>query len=866
MAQYAREQAQTEAVRATLSVVAPGQRHLLEKPVSLRNNLTRQEARDRAGLISDFHYQVRLDLTTGDATFGSDTTVTFRCLRPGSSTFIEFIGPAVSKAELNGKALAAGAFDGGRLLLENLAGDNTLIVSGTASYMDDGTGLHRFQDPVDGCVYLHSQFASYDAHRAFACFDQPDLKGTYTFSVKAPADWVVVSNTPGKRNGSEWTFPTTKVMSTYLAAIVAGHYHSVHQDHRGIALGIYCRQSLMKYLDPDEIFEVTRQGLDYFEERFGYPYVFGKYDQLFVPEFSAGAMENAGCVTFTEQYVFRSRVTEGMRMRRCETILHEMAHMWFGDLVTMRWWDGLWLNETFATYMGNLGNVEATRFKSTWNWFAMSYKAEAKAQDQLPTTHPIVADIPDVESVLLNFDAITYEKGGSVLKQLVAWVGEDAFFRGVEAYFKRHEYGNTELADFLAPLEESSGRDLKAWSRAWLEEAGVNTMSAALKTDGQRIKSAKLVQTAPKTHPTLRPHRLRIGVFDIEGKSLVRRQSVELDVQGASTPVPQLAGQQLPDLILPNDGDLTYTKIALDERSLATLKTHLAGLDEPEARAILWEALWDMVRDAELRVAEYMEISLANMDVETDAAILGSLISRMSTAIHTYGDARKRASLRETMAQRAKERMSRVAPASDLQLLWATAFISAARQRDDVAWVKGLLDGTTTLDGLNVDLGGRWSVINALATIGWASEDEIDAELERDPTDQGQRAAASAKAARPSPETKAYWWAAVTSEGPSLAMKRAIASGFHRADQEDLLSAYVQPYFDSLLPTWESKVIEEALQFVKSMYPDMVVTQAVVDLTDAWLKRELPGPVRRSLLESQDDLKRALRARAFNQS
>jgi aminopeptidase N len=854
----------TEAIRAPFSA-APGQRRLLEIPVNLTNNLTREEAQDRAGLISDFHYDVRLDLTTGDETFGSDTTVTFRCRRPGSSTFIEFIGPAVSRAELNGKRLPAAAFDGGRLQLENLAADNTLSVSGTARYMDDGTGLHRFQDPVDDRVYLHSQFASYDAHRAFACFDQPDLKGTYTFSVKAPDDWVVVSNTPGKRGGSTWSFPTSKVMSTYLAAIVAGQYHSVHQDHRGISLGIYCRQSLLKYLDPDEIFEVTRQGLDYFEERFGYPYAFGKYDQLFVPEFSAGAMENAGCVTFTEQYVFRSRVTEGMRMRRCETILHEMAHMWFGDLVTMRWWDGLWLNETFATYMGNLGNVEATRFKTTWNWFAMSYKAEAKAQDQLPTTHPIVADIPDVESVLLNFDAITYEKGGSVLKQLVAWVGEDAFFRGVEAYFKRHEYGSTELADFLAPLEESSGRDLKAWSRVWLEEAGVNTISTVLKMNGKGIKSAKLLQTAPKAHPTLRPHRLRIGLFDVDGKSLVRRQSVELDVQGASTPVPQLAGEQAPDLILLNDGDLTYTKIALDERSLATIRTHLAGLDEPEARAILWEALWDMVRDGELRTAEYLKISLANMDVETDAAIMGSLIARMSTAIHVYGDPRRRAALREALAERAKERMSMAAPASDLQLLWATAFIGAARRRDDVAWVKGLLDGSTKLDGLNVDFGVRWSAINALATIGEAEEDLIAAELQRDPTDLGRRAAASARAARPVAEAKAEAWAAVTGDEVSLAVKKAIASGFHRADQEQLLSAYVEPFFENLLPIWESKVIEEALQFIKSMYPDMVVTQAVVDLTDKWLKRELPGPMRRSLLESQDDLKRTLRARAFNQ-
>jgi aminopeptidase N len=807
---------------------------------------------------------VRLDLTTGDETLGSDTTVTFRCRRPGSESFIEFIGLAISKAELNGETLPAAAFDGGRLQLANLAADNTLTVSATASYMRDGTGLHRFQDPVDGRVYLHSQFASYDAHRVFACFDQPDLKATYSFQVKAPSDWVVVSNTPGKREGAMWTFPTTKAMSTYLAAIVAGHYHSVHQDHRGIPLGIYCRQSLMKYLDQDEIFEVTRQGLDYFEKRFGYRYMFGKYDQLFVPEFSAGAMENAGCVTFSENYVFRSRVTEGTRMRRGETILHEMSHMWFGDLVTMRWWDGLWLNETFATYMGNLGNVEATRFKNSWTTFAMGDKAEAKAQDQLPTTHPIVADIPDVESVLLNFDAITYEKGGAALKQLLAWVGEDAFFRGVEAYFKRHEYGNTELADFLTALEEASGRDLKSWSRDWLEQAGVNTISARLETKGGRIKTAKLVQEAPPEHPTLRPHRLRIGLFDLEGKGLVKRSSVELDIQGASTPVPQLAGEQIPDLLLVNDDDLTYTKITLDKRSLATLKTHLRGLDDPLARALLWEALWDMVRDAQLRVADYVEVSLANMDVETDAAVAGSLIGRMTGAIDTYGDPRKRAALRDAVAQGAKERLSRLAPAGDLQLLWTTALIRCARQPGDVVWVQGLLDGSTKLDGLNVDIAIRWSAVNALATIGAADEELIALELERDPTDQGRRAAASARAARPLPEAKAEAWAAVTGDELSLAMKRAIAGGFHRPDQEEELSAFVQPYFDNLLPIWEAKVIEEALRFVRSMYPDMVVTQEVVDLTDAWLARDLPGPVRRSLLESQDDLKRALRARAFN--
>jgi len=732
--------------------------------------------------------------------------------------------------------------------------------------MDDGTGLHRFQDPVDDRVYLHSQFATYDAHRAFPCFDQPDLKATYAFQVKAPSDWVVVSNTPGKRAGAVWTFPTTRTLSTYVGAIVAGQYHSVHTDHRGIALGIYCRQSLIQYLDQDEIFELTRQGLDYFEKRFGYPYVFGKYDQLFVPEFSAGAMENPGCVTFAESYLFRSRVTEGARMRRSETLLHEMAHMWFGDLVTMRWWDGLWLNETFATYMGNLANVEATRFKNAWTLFAMGDKAIAKAQDQLATTHPVVADIPDVEAVLLNFDPITYEKGGAVLKQLVAWVGEDAFFRGVEAYFKRHGYGNTELHDFLAPLEEASGRDLKAWAREWLEEAGVNTISAELVTEGGKIKKATLLQTAPSTQPTLRSHRLRVGLYDVRGNSLVRRRSVELDVEGASTPVAQFAGENVPDLVLANDDDLTYTKLTLDERSLATTKTHLAGLDDPLARAVLWEALWDMVRDAELLVSDYLEITLANIDVETDSAILGTLTRRMTTAIESYSDPRTWPSQLAIVAKAARERQTKAAPGSDLQLLWATTFIGAARTPADLSLVRGLLDGSTRLDGLKVDFAVRWSAVHALAAIGAAGENLIAAELNRDPTDQGRRAAAAAMAAQPLSEAKAEAWEAVKGDDPSLAMKRAVARGFQRFDQEEPLSAYVQPYFDTVLPMWEEKVVEEALEFIARMYPDMIVTQDVIDLTDDFLARALPGPVRRSLLESQDDLKRALRGRAFNRS
>jgi aminopeptidase N len=808
---------------------------------------------------------VRLDLTTGDETFESETSVSFLCRRPGSGTFIEFGGPSIHSAELNGSPIAA-RLEGGRLQLDGLASQNLLTIKGTQTYSHDGTGMVRFRDPVDGRTYLHSMFAEHSAYRGYACFDQPDLKATFAFQVKAPDGWVVVSNAPGARDaGGEWTFPATKAMSTYITAIVSGEYHEVREDHRGIPLGLYCRQSLTQYFDPDEIFEITRRGFDFFEQRFGHPYAFGKYDQLFVPEFASGAMENAGCVTHNERMVFRSKVTDADRMSRAETILHEMAHMWFGDLVTMKWWDDLWLNESFAEYMGYLGVVETTRFKTAWIEFADATKSAARTQDQLPTTHPIVADIPDVESVALNLDRITYNKGAAALRQLVAWVGEDSFFKGVEEYFRAHAYGTTELKDFLAALEHASGRDLEAWSRAWLQTAGVNTLAVTLGVDGGVITSAALIQTAPSDHPTLRPHRLRVGLFDLTDGKVRRRQAVELDIDGAGTPIPRLTGQRAPDLVLVNDGDLTYCKIAFDERSIATLKSHLRNIEDPLARALSWGAVWDMTRDADLRAREYIALALANIGVESDASTLGTLIARIERAVESFSHPTNRSAARSLLARAAGEHLRRAEPGSDTQLLWALTYIGEARLEADLAWVRGLLDGTTQLQGLAVDFNVRWSAVDTLATVGLADEGLISRELERDPTDHGQRRAAAARAARPlETAKKEAWEKVVQDQATSYAMKRAISAGFHRIDQQDLLSPFVQPYFESLHAVWESYDADEAISIVALMYPRAVITQEVVDATDAALATDLPGPVRRSLLENQDAIKRALLAQAFD--
>src|SRR3954453_18236908 len=524
-------------------------------------NLTRDDAAARAALLAVHSYDLFLDVPDGhgrpgEETFRSVTTVRFDARTPGAATFVDLVAERVRSATLNGVELdVSGYTEEGGLRLPGLAESNELVVDADCRYSRTGEGLHRFLDPEDDQVYLYTHFEPAEAKRMFACFDQPDLKASFTVHVTAPFDWQVISNTGDRTieagdGGSQLVhFAPTKRISTYLVALVAGPYARVTDLHDGIPLGVFCRASLAKYLDADAIFAVTKAGFDFYHRVFDYPYPFDKYDQLFVPEFNAGAMENAGAVTFLEDYVFRSKVTDAAYERRAETVLHEMAHMWFGDLVTMRWWDDLWLNESFATYMSVLCQVEATRYKGGWTTFANTEKTWAYRQDQLPSTHPIAADIADIEAVKVNFDGITYAKGASVLKQLVAWVGQDAFLAGLRKYFTTHEFANTELRDLVVELEASSGRDLSAWAEEWLQTAGCNTLRASFETGPDGTFTAfSLVQESPVEHPTPRSHRVAVGFYDLVDGFLVRTTREELDVVGAKTDVPALLGKKQPDL------------------------------------------------------------------------------------------------------------------------------------------------------------------------------------------------------------------------------------------------------------------------------------------------------------------------------
>ncbi|MDT7549203.1 MAG: aminopeptidase [Actinomycetota bacterium] len=841
------------------------------------NNLRREEAAQRARLLTVTSYDVQLDLTDGSGekpgedTFGSIATIRFSAAEPGASTYLDLTAQTVTSLTLNGETLdAAALFDGNRIALPSVAADNEVVVEARCVYMRTGEGLHRFVDPVDGSVYLYTQFETFDAHRMYACFDQPDLKAVFTFHVRAPRDWVVVSNAvvddaPAEGEPGTWRFATTAPMSTYITALIAGPYAHVHDEHDGIPLGIYCRASLAKHLDPEDLFTVTKQGFDFYHRVFGYRYPFGKYDQLFVPEFNAGAMENAGAVTFLEDYVFRSKVTDAAYERRAETVLHEMAHMWFGDLVTMRWWDDLWLNESFATYMSVLCQVEATRYKGGWTTFANTEKTWAYRQDQLPSTHPIAADIPDIEAVKVNFDGITYAKGASVLKQLVAWVGQDAFLAGLRTYFTKHEYANTELQDLLAELEVASGRDLSSWCEEWLQTAGVNTLRASFETgaDGA-FTTFSLLQEATDTHPTLRSHRVAVGLYDLADGQLVRSARHEVDVVGAKTDLAALVGARQPDLILVNDDDLTYGKIRMDERSLRTLTHHIGKFRESLPRALCWSAVWDMTRDAEMPARDYLTLVLAGIGQENDIGVVQSLLRQVKSALDLFSDPEWRDWGLRRLANAAYEHLHASEPGSDHQLAWARAFAASTRSEDHVRDLRGLLDGKFSINGLDVDTELRWHFLHRLVVLGEAGDDAIESELQRDPTAAGQRHAAAAKAARPTAEAKAEAWRlAVEDESLPNAVQGAVISGFWNAEQASLLEDYVEKYFAVIGDVWRDRTAEMAQQVVIGLYPTLLVSPRVVERTDVYLQDpDVPPSLRRLLLESRDGTVRALRARA----
>ncbi|WP_214408138.1 aminopeptidase N [Pseudonocardia lacus] len=851
-------------------------------------NLTRTDAERRAALLSVDDYVVELDLTDGggkpgDATFATTTTVRFTCREPGADSWIDLVAADVASATLNGEPLDLSGYreeDG--IALPSLAAENELRVEATGRYMNTGEGLHRFVDPLDGGVYLYSQFETADAKRMFACFDQPDLKARYTVTVAAPADWRVVSNAAVESTGDGeggavvHRFATSEIMSTYLVALIAGPYAAWHDEYRdehgSIPLGIYCRASLGQYMDAERLFTETKQGFDFYHRNFGVRYPFGKYDQLFVPEFNAGAMENAGAVTFLEDYVFRSRVTRSVYERRAETVLHEMAHMWFGDLVTMRWWDDLWLNESFATFASVLCQADATEYKQAWTTFANVEKSWAYRQDQLPSTHPIAADIPDLQAVEVNFDGITYAKGASVLKQLVAYVGLEPFLAGLRAYFSAHAWGNATFDDLLGALEEASGRDLSGWGAQWLRTTGLNLLRPSFDVDRSgAFARFEVVQGGARPGAgELRTHRLAVGVYDDDGAGrLVRTHRVEVDVSGERTAVPELIGVPRGKLVLVNDDDLTYCALRLDPDSLTTLVDRIGDIAEPLPRTLCWSAAWEMTREAELKARDFATLVAGGFAAETEVGVLQRLLLQAQTATASYADEQWAAESGWPMIVDALlRRLASAEAGSDTQLATVNALTSCVLYTTVLEQFRLWLDGRDVPPGLTVDTDLRWRLLHALVAHGHATEADIDAEQERDPTSTGQRQAERARALMPSAAAKERAWnRAVHDDDIPNAVQEAIISGFAHPSQRGLLGGYVELYFAQVAEVWSRRTSERAQSVVVGLFPSWAVDKSTVEAADAWLAdASHPPALRRLVSEGRAGIVRALGAREFDRS
>ena len=848
----------------------------LERLLVSTENLTRAECATRAATVTVVHYDIQLDLTdvANSATFGSVTTLEFTATA-GSSTWIDLMAPEIVHAELNGVAIGADKFDGNRLQLENLAAENKLVVNAKCEYSNTGEGLHKFVDPADNEIYLYSQFEIADARRVFACFDQPDLKGTYQFTVDAPAHWKVFSNTFAENvtldNGVRHIFAPTKKMSTYITAIVAGNYYGVTDWYTGeygtYPLGLYCRNSLSEHLEVEEMMLVTKQGFEVFERDFGQGYPFDKYDQIIVPEFNAGAMENAGCVTFYEGVIYRGRATDHERESRANTILHELAHMWFGNLVTMTWWDDIWLNESFAEWAAHYASAAGTRFDQAWTSFLVDRKFWAYREDQMSGTHPIATDMIDLDTVEVNFDGITYAKGASTLRQLVAFVGEADFLKGISNYFTKHAWGNTELRDLLIELEAASGRDLSEFTNTWLKTSGVNLMrpEIELNADGTFAR-VTVIQEPPAEpaglEPSLRKHRMAIGLYNKTDKGLERTLRVEVDVEGARTEIAQLVGSKQPDLLLLNDGDLTYTKIRLDERSLKTAVESLGTIPDSLARATILSAAGDMNRDAEMTTGDFIELVLRAIPSETYIPIIQRLLAQTRTTAQVFAHPSKREGYLVRLADAFLTWSKTLPVGSDAQFASARNFVAIARTPEQIAEVKALLNGTGAIDGIKIDADFRWSLLGRLVSRGEAGENEIATEEASDVTSTGKAKAAAARAAVPTVEAKQKAWNAIFNDDElSNEIMSSMIGGFMQVDQTELLAQFSAPYFEALLTVWETKSNEIAQTITIGLFPSLQITEATVAAANAFLERDdIPFGCKRLVGEGRDSIVRSLAA------
>ncbi|MBN0043960.1 aminopeptidase N [Streptomyces actuosus] len=828
--------------------------------MSCMSVLTRDEAHSRARLLDVHRYTVELDLTTGDDTFDSRTAIRFTA-RADADTFVEIKPTELHSATLDGQPLDPESLDGNRLPLKNLtAGTHELHLHATMRYSRTGEGMHRFTDPTDGETYAYTQLFMEDVQRVFGAFDQPDLKAVFDLTVTAPTGWSVLANGLTEHLGDgRWKAAPTPLISTYLVAVAAGPWHSVRTEHRGLPFGIHCRRSLAAHLDADaeEILDITRACFDRYHEKFEEPYPFDSYDQAFVPEFNAGAMENPGLVTFRDEFVYRSAVTDTERQTRAMVVAHEMAHMWFGDLVTLTWWDDIWLNESFAEYMGYQTLTEATRFTDTWTDFGVVRKAWGYDADQRPSTHPVAPErVDDTAAAMLNFDGISYAKGASALRQLVAWLGEKDFLAGINTHFARHKFANATLADFIDSLAAHTERDVHAWADAWLRTTGVDTITASVDATVGRWSLGL-------DHEGSRPHRVTIGVYDRDlndGRTLVLRQRYETDLpQDGAEPRPGTR----PALVVPNDLDLTYAKIRLDDTSLDTVLRGISGIPDALTRAVVWNALRDMVRDGDLAPADYLATAAAHLPRETDLALVDGVLAFAGAHIaDRYVRPDQRPAALATLSSLCRDLIRRTEDGDHpgLRLIAVRHYIDTAAQPETLAaWLaEGIVPG-----GPELDPELRWRILARLAVLGATDDALIATELDRDPSATGREGAARCRAALPDPDAKARAWAAMFERDDlSNYLFTATAQGFWQPEQADLLTDYVPRYYRDAVAVADRRGAAIAEAAGRWAFPAHAVDADTLRLGEECLRDADPVPaLRRKLVDQLDDLTRALRVR-----
>jgi len=825
-------------------------------------NLTRVEAGARSALIEVSGYRLELDLAQGPATFESSSTVRFRCAEPGASTFLDVKPQQLHRATLNGVELDLSGFDGERIALTGLAAENEVVVTATMRYSKDGQGLHRAVDPADERHYVYGLSFLDAAPRVFACFDQPDLKAPYDVSVTAPAEWIVLGNGAATRTSEgSWALATTKPLATYFFTVCAGPYVSVTAVHDGIPLGLHARASLSEPLERQagQILTITRESFDYYHSLFGIRYPFGEYHQVFVPEFNAGAMENPGCVTLRDQYVFRGAATHDEVLTRSNTISHEMAHMWFGDLVTMRWWDDLWLNESFAEYMAHRTLYEATEFTDAWVDFSMARKPWGYAAERMPSTHPVAGlPAPDAQSALQNFDGISYAKGAAALRQLIAHIGDAAFIAGVADYLRSHAYGNAALVDFLGAMERASGKDLQGWADGWLRTVGLDAISVELATDQGAITSAAVRRVPPAAHPADRPHSFDVAGFS--GGTEVFR--VVTTVDRDETALPELEGKQVASMVVPNAADLTWANIKLDAATVAAAPAELSAVPQAQARAVVWAALIDGVALAEIDPRHLLAVLATSWEVESNQSIVNRVGLQMSLRIiPQFIPMSEQSGAYAVLATAAASMLAQSEPGSSRALV-AARYVATSSADEDL--LRQWASGKQVPEGLREDSDFRWLAVGNLARRGAIGSAEIDAALERDNTMQGNLKALESKASAPDASAKAWAWEQITGEhGRSNYELNALAEGFWHASDQDVLRPYVARYFTDV-PALSGRVGEDALARVaKLAYPSHVVEASTADQSAAALRRhDLTASVRRAIVDADSQLREALASRA----